>query len=91
MQQNAQSHVTRLEQREAVAQRIRVIFNASDKTEAERLLCQAIEGWRTEAPKLAQWAEENLPEGFAAFGLPISQRVRLRTTNGLERTRTRGW
>ena len=46
---------------------------------------QAIEGWRTEAPKLAQWAAENLPEGFAVFALPIAQRVRLRTTNGLER------
>lgn len=46
---------------------------------------QAIEDWRTEAPKLAQWAEENLPEGFAVFALPIAQRVRLRTTNGLER------
>jgi len=40
---------------------------------------------RTEAPKLAQWAEENLPDGFAVFNWPIAQRVRLRTTNGLER------
>ena len=85
LQQNAPSYVTRLDQRKPVAQRIRVIFNAPDKSEAERLLRQVIEGWRTEAPKLAQWGEENLPEGFAAFGLPISQRVRLRTTNGLER------
>ena len=34
---------------------------------------------------LAQWAEENLPEGYAVFDLPHSQRTRLRTTNGLER------
>ncbi|MBL0352066.1 MAG: IS256 family transposase [Dechloromonas sp.] len=85
LQQNAQSYVTRLDQRKPVAQRIRAIFNAPDKTEAERLLRQAIEAWRTEAPKLAQWAEENLPEGFAVFNWPVAQRVRLRTTNGLER------
>ncbi|MBK8319820.1 MAG: transposase [Betaproteobacteria bacterium] len=85
LQQNAQSYVTRLDQRKPVAQRIRAIFNAPDGTEAERLLRQAIDDWRTEAPKLAQWAEENLPEGFAVFKLPIAQRVRLRTTNGLER------
>ena len=85
LQQNAQSYVTRLDQRKPVAQRIRAIFNAPDATEAERLLRQAIEGWRSEAPKLAQWAEENLPEGFAVFNWPIAQRVRLRTTNGLER------
>ena len=61
LQQNAQSYVTRLDQRKPVAQRIRSIFNAPDKTEAERLLRQAIEGWRTEAPKLAEWAEKIYP------------------------------
>lgn len=70
LQQNAQSYITRLDQRKPVAQRIRAIFNAPDGTEA---------------PKLAQWAEENLPEGFAVFNWPTTQRVRLRTTNGLER------
>lgn len=60
-------------------------LNAPEKAEAERLLRQAVEAWRTEAPKLAQWAGVNLPEGFAAFSLPISQCVPLRTTNGLER------
>ncbi len=85
LQQNAHAYVSRLEQRKAVAQRIRTIFNAPDKVEAERLLRQALEAWQAEMPKLAAWAEENLPEGFAVFELPHSQRVRLRTTNGLER------
>lgn len=85
LQQNAQAYVTRLDQRKPVAQRIRAIFNAPDRIEAERLLKQAIEVWSTDAPKLSQWVEENLPDGFAAFDLPPAQRVRLRTTNGLER------
>lgn len=85
LQQNAQAYVTRLDQRKPVAQRIRAIFNAPDRVEAERLLKQAVEAWVADAPKLAQWAEDNLPEGFAAFDLPHAQRVRLRTTNGLER------
>jgi putative transposase len=51
LQQNAQSYVTRLDQRKPVAQRIRAIFNAPDGTEAERLLRQAIDDWRTEAPQ----------------------------------------
>lgn len=85
LQQNAQGYVTRLDQRKPVALRIRSIYNAPDRAEAERLLRQAIEAWKTEMPKLAQWAEENLPEGFAVFALPHAQRVRLRTTNGLER------
>lgn len=85
LQQNAQAYVTRLELRKPVAQRIRAIFNAPDKIEAERLLKQAVELWAKEAPKLAAWAEENLPMGFAVFDLPLAHRVRMRTTNGLER------
>ena len=85
LQQNAGSYITRQDQKKPVAQRIRAIFNAPNKAEAERLLRQALDAWQTEAPKLAQWAKENLPEGFAAFDFPLGQRIRLRTTNGLER------
>ena len=85
LQQNAQSYVTRVEQRKPVALRIRAIFNAPDKAEAERLLKQALDVWAKEAPKLAEWAEENLPMGFAVFDLPEGHRIRVRTTNGLER------
>ena len=86
LQQNAQAYVTRLDQRLPVAQRIRAIFNAPDREEAQRLLNQAIEAWRKDAPKLAEWAEENLPMGFAVFDYPSAHRIRLRTTNGLERS-----
>jgi putative transposase len=85
LQQNAQAYVARIDQRKPVAQRIRAIFNAPDKTEAERLLGQAIDLWAKDMPKLAAWAEENLPMGFAVFDLPHAHRTRLRTTNGLER------
>ncbi len=85
LQQNAHAYVTRLDQRKPVAQRLRAIFNAPDRTEAERLLHQAIEAWRKEHPKLAQWAEENILEGLTVFSFPASHRTRLRTTNGLER------
>jgi transposase-like protein len=85
LQQNAQAYLSRHEQRQSVAQRIRAIFNAPDRAEAQRLLDQALEAWRQAAPKLATWAEENLPEGFTVFGYPPHHRTRLRTTNGLER------
>lgn len=85
LQQNAQAYVTRLDQRKPVAHRIRTIFNAPDRAEAERLLKQAVVSWSSEAPKLAQWAEDNLLEGFTVFAEPQERRVRLRTTNGLER------
>ena len=85
LQQNAQSHITRIDQRESAGRRIRAIFNAPDRAEAEHLLKQAIEAWGTDAPKLAAWGEANLQDGFTVFNFPAAHRVRLRTTNGLER------
>lgn len=86
LQQNAQAYVTRLQQREPIARRIRAIFNAPQpRPSAQRLLNEAVAQWRVDAPKLAQWAEAHLPDGFAVFDYPPAHRVRLRTTNGLER------
>ena len=85
LQQNAQSHIKRLDLREPVGRTIRSIFNAPDRAEAERLLKQAVATWRSDLPSLADWAETNLADGFAVFNFPPAHRVRLRTTNGLER------
>jgi transposase-like protein len=85
LQQNAQSYITRIDQREALGGRIRSIFNAPDRAEAERLLKRAVDSWKSDAPKLADWAEANLADGFTVFQFPQTHRVRLRTTNGLER------
>ena len=41
--------------------------------------------YQANAPKLATWAEEALPQGFTVFSLPASHRRRLRTTNLIER------
>ena len=85
LQQNAQKYVARLDEREAVSRLIRACFNAPNRDEATRLLNTAVASWQTHNPKLAAWAETNLPEGFASFSLPEAHRVRMRTPNGLER------
>lgn len=85
LQQNAHAYVPRLDQRKEVAQRIRSIFNAPEKVEAQRLLNQAIDLWKKDSPKLAEWAENNIPDGFSVFDFPSDHRTRIRTTNGLER------
>lgn len=85
LQQNAQAYVPQQALRAEVAQAIRDIFNAPDTIEAERMLDRLVERYQKKAPKLAQWAQENIPQGLTVFQLPQSHRVRLRTTNGLER------
>ena len=37
------------------------------------------------APKLADWMESNVPESLTVFCLPARHRVRMRTSNMLER------
>jgi len=37
------------------------------------------------APKLAEWLEENVPEGLTVFSLPEHHHRRLRTSNLIER------
>lgn len=85
LQHNAQAYITKVDQRKPVARQIHSIFNAPDVNEAKRLLNIAIEDWGTAHPKLATWAQDNIPEGFTVFALPAEHRVRMRTTNGLER------
>ena len=85
LQRNAQAYVPHVGMRRDVAQSLRNVFNAPDRTEAERHLGLAVELYREKAPRLARWIEENVPEGLTVFMLPPYHRTRMRTTNGLER------
>jgi len=85
LQQNAASYVPRVELRSAVAADIRGVFNAPGRAEAERLLGLAVDRWRSNAPKLADWMEENIPQSLTVFQEGPKARRRLRTSNGLER------
>lgn len=83
--QNAMAYVPRATMRREVGEDIRTIFNSADLEEAERRLAITVKKYSESAPKLAQWMETNLPEGFTVFALPAPHRRRLRTTNCLER------
>ena len=85
LQQNAVAYVPKVSMRAEVAADLRSIFNAPDQTEAERLLKLAAEKYRDSAPRLADWMEQNVPEGLTIFTRPTAHRRRLRTSNMLER------
>lgn len=85
LQQNAQAYVPRLDQRAAVAQAIRTIFNSPDRLSAEARLKIVVAQFQQSAPKLAAWMEENIPQGFTVFALAAAHQRRLRTSNALER------
>jgi len=68
-----------------VAEDIRKIFGAQDRDTAERYLRESVKKYARIAPKLADWMEVNLPEGFTVLAFPILHQKRLRTSNTLER------
>ena len=82
---NAQDHVSKKPNKDAVAQDIRDILTASFRKSAEQLLTAFSKSWLPKEPHLVAWAELNIPEGFAVLDLPKRHRRYLRTTNALER------
>jgi len=85
LQQNAQSYVPKVGMRKEAAEDIRVVFNAPDRELAETFLKKAVEKYAVLAPRLADWMEVNIPEGFTVFSLPRTHQRKLRTSNLLER------
>jgi putative transposase len=85
LQQNAQAYVPKEEMKEQVGADIRAIFNAPDKAEADRLLKKTMTTYEKSAPKLSSWLEENIAEGLTIFSFPAQHRVKIRTTNVIER------
>jgi len=68
-----------------VAETIRVIFNAPNREEAERLLSMAIAKYQDSASDLANWMETAIPEGLTVFIVPMAHQKKLRTSNLAER------
>jgi len=85
LQRNAQAYVPRKSMKATVASDIRAIFNAPDRASADALLKKTVAKYAQDAPRLADWMEENLPEGLTVFAFPEKHRRLIRTTNGLER------
>jgi transposase-like protein len=83
--QNAMHYIPNISMRPKVAQEIRDIFDAKDHQDAAAELKRFVERYEKLAPKLATWAEQNIPEGLTVFQLPPKHRKRMRTTNMLER------
>ena len=85
LQQNAQKYIPKKDMKQQVAADIRAVFNAPDRTEADRLLNKAIALYEKTAPALSKWMEENLAEGLVIFSFPAQHRTKIRTINIVER------
>jgi transposase-like protein len=85
LQRNAQAYIPKVSMRKQVAVDIRKIFAAADRKEADQKLEDFVLAYMKTAPRLAEWAENKIPEGLTVFELPVSHQKRMRTSNGIER------
>jgi len=85
LQQNATAYVPRKDMLAEVAADIRKVFNAPDRFTADAYLKQLVQKYEPSASRLADWMENNLPEGLTVFAFPEAHRRKLRTNNSLER------
>jgi putative transposase len=83
--QNAMDHVPKLALRPKVLEELRAVLHSPNKLTAQTLLRQMVETYSKPYPELAEWLESNVPESFAVFDLPPEHRVKMRTSNMIER------
>jgi transposase-like protein len=85
LQRNATHHAPRLKIRKAIARELSIVFNAANRQEAQRQLDLLVKKYAKTAPDLATWLDENIPESFSVYSIPMPHQRRLRSTNVLER------
>lgn len=68
-----------------IARRVRTIFDAPNMEEARACLEQTLEACHQKAPKAMEILEQGFEDALAVIAFPESYRLRLRTTNGMER------
>jgi transposase-like protein len=81
---NLQGRVGRKD-RARLADDLRTIFAAPEAAQARATAQSCAQCWRASHPVVAAALEEELEPCLACYALPTAHRVRVRTTNGLER------
>jgi putative transposase len=84
--QNAIHHAPSLAIRKVIGEELRAVWNARNLGAAEEELKRLVAKYRPAASKLADWLENNVPEGLAVFKLTEDRWLRMRTSNPIERS-----
>ena len=84
LQQNAQDHITKQELKTPIAEEISYILTEDSLEKAQQKLKEFVKKWEKEQPKVASWAEDNIPQSLTVLRLPKPHRKKLRTSNSCE-------
>ena len=79
------SNLLKRSQREEALRGARAIYLAETRRQAVATYWTWARRWRTEAPKAVACLERDLDELLAHFACPLADRIKVRTTNAIER------
>ena len=83
--QNAIHHAPNQTIKKRIGGELRAVWDAPDRRVAEANLAALVEKYQAKHPHLADWLDEDVPEGLAAFVLPKTHQKKMRTSNSIER------
>ena len=85
MAQNAQAYAPKKTMKLDIGQAVRNIFNSPTIEDARDFVNKTINTYSETAPKFIEWLEANIEEGLVVYNYPKEHRVKIRTSNCLER------
>lgn len=71
--------------RKSLAEGLRHVWGAPSLTWAKQAATELADSWRVSHPKVAAHIDEQIESCFACFAFPAEHRLKIRSTNGLER------
>jgi putative transposase len=83
--QNALAYCANDADRSQLVGDLRSIFNSQNLPEAKAKLKSVVEKYQGRLPKLSEFLEAHCEECFTVFALPENHRIKMRTSNPLER------
>ncbi|MFT6155113.1 MAG: putative transposase, partial [Neolewinella sp.] len=72
--------------KKCIGSELRSVCNAPNRATAEANLKTLVGQYQEKHPHLADWLENNVPEGLNALALPDRHQKKMRTSNSIERT-----
>ena len=87
MAQNAQSYAPKKTMKLGIGQAVRNIFNSPTIEDAKDFINKTITKFNKTDPKFINWLEENIKEGLVVYNFPKEHRLKIKTSNCLERVK----
>jgi transposase-like protein len=85
MAQNAQAYAPKKSMKREIGEAVRNIFNSPTVEDAKNFIEKVKDKYLKTAPEFVRWLDDNIEEGLVVYNYPKEHRIKIRTSNCLER------